>query len=231
MHFVMRIREVMRMNKKLINYLGLLGILSFISYFLAVVISPTAYPDYNWLERAVSDLSADDAPSLKLWNQIAAPYALCGVTSLTVLCIYIKDKFNKPLRVGIYLFCIMNWISAIGYGLFPLTQSDGGGGFQDVMHIVVTVVVVLLSIVSLIFIIVGSFRKKTKRSLGIVSIVILVLMSTSSISTVVPHEIFGLVERFSTLSVTGYTAILGLYLFMDFFPNEKECLDFNLSNK
>ncbi len=50
------------MNRKLINWLGLLGILALASYTAAVVFSPIAFPGYNWMEQAVSDLSADRVP-------------------------------------------------------------------------------------------------------------------------------------------------------------------------
>lgn len=60
------------MKKPLINRLGLLGIVNFISYAAAVVFSPLAYPGYDWKSRAVSDLSASNAPSLTLWNQLAS---------------------------------------------------------------------------------------------------------------------------------------------------------------
>lgn len=54
------------MKRKLLNYLGLLGVVSFVSYTVAVIFSPLAYPEYNRLSQAVSDLSASNAPSLKL---------------------------------------------------------------------------------------------------------------------------------------------------------------------
>lgn len=54
--------------------LGLLGILSFLSYTAGVVLAPLAYPGYNWMAQAVSDLSAANAPSLALWNQLTALY-------------------------------------------------------------------------------------------------------------------------------------------------------------
>ena len=62
------------MRKSLIQKLGLLGVVSFLSYTSAVVFSPLAYPDYNWMAQAVSDLSAANAPSLALWNQLSAFY-------------------------------------------------------------------------------------------------------------------------------------------------------------
>lgn len=62
------------MKKTLINYLGLLGLISLISYSVAVIFAPLAYPGYNWLTQAVSDLSASAAPSLMLWNQLSSLY-------------------------------------------------------------------------------------------------------------------------------------------------------------
>ena len=59
------------MKKALLQKLGLLGVVSFLSYTAAVVFSPLAYPGYNWMAQAVSDLSAANAPSLALWNRRA----------------------------------------------------------------------------------------------------------------------------------------------------------------
>ena len=50
------------MNKKLINWSGLTGIIALISYTAAVVFSPLAYPGYSSLSQAVSDLSAETDP-------------------------------------------------------------------------------------------------------------------------------------------------------------------------
>jgi TfoX/Sxy family transcriptional regulator of competence genes len=75
------------MKKSLIQKLGLLGIVSFLSYTAAVVFAPLAYPGYNWLSQAVSDLSAANAPSLSLWNQLSALYNACEVVCVTIVCI------------------------------------------------------------------------------------------------------------------------------------------------
>ena len=39
------------MKKPLIQKLGLLGILSFLSYTAAVVFAPLAYPGYDWMAQ------------------------------------------------------------------------------------------------------------------------------------------------------------------------------------
>ena len=75
------------MKKTLIQKLGLLGIVSFLSYAAAVAFAPLAYPGYDWMAQAVSDLSAANAPSLALWNQLSTLYNTCEVVCTTVVCI------------------------------------------------------------------------------------------------------------------------------------------------
>ncbi len=111
------------MKKSLLQRLGLLGVVSFLSYTAAVVFAPLAYPGYNWMAQAVSDLSAANAPSLALWNQLSALYNVCEVVCVTVVCIGIQGWKTKLLRSGIFLFAVMEWISAVGYRMFPLSSS------------------------------------------------------------------------------------------------------------
>lgn len=78
------------MKRSLTQKLGLLGVVSFLSYTAAVVFAPLTYPGYNWMAQAVSDLSAANAPSLALWNQLSALYNACEVVCATVVCIGIQ---------------------------------------------------------------------------------------------------------------------------------------------
>ena len=202
------------MKKSLIQKLGLLGIVSFLSYTAAVVFAPLAYPGYNRLAQAVSDLSAANAPSLMLWNQLSALYNACEVVCATVVCIGIQGQKTKLLRTGIYLFAIMEWISAVGYRIFPLSDSGYAGAFQDVMHMVVTALVVLLSIISLTVIIVAGVKNKNCRSYGVCAGVALGMMLVGAMGMkIVPAEYFGVVERFSVFAATGFNAALGIHLF------------------
>ena len=77
-------------EKSLLNYCGLLGVAAFLSYTAAVVFSLLAYSGYDWMAQAVSDLSASNAPSLRLWNQLSSLYAK-GVDGFVEI---------KPLKVG-----------------------------------------------------------------------------------------------------------------------------------
>ena len=202
------------MKKSLLQRLGLLGVVSFLSYTAAVVFAPLAYPGYNWMVQAVSDLSAAIAPSLALWNQLSALYNVCEVVCVTLVCIGIQRRKTKLLRSGIYLFAVMEWISAVGYRMFPLSNSGYAGAFQDVMHMAVTALVVLLSIVSLVIIIVAGAKSKSCRSYGVCAAVALAMMLVGAVGIkLVPAAYFGVVERFSVFAATGFNAALGIHLF------------------
>ena len=202
------------MKRSLVQKLGLLGIVSFISYAAAIVFAPLAYPGYDRMAQAVSDLSAANAPSLMLWNQLSALYNVCEVVCATVVCIGIRGQKTRLLRTGIYLFAVMEWISAVGYRMFPLSDSGYAGAFQDVMHMAVTALVVLLSVVSLIVIIAAGVKDRSCRSYGVCAAVALAMMLVGAIGMkIVPAEYFGVVERFSVFAATGFNAALGIHLF------------------
>ena len=205
------------MNKKLINWLGLLGIIQLLSYTAAIVFSPMAFPGYNWMEQAASDLSATNAPSRLLWNQLSAFYDSGSVVCATCVSIYISEKkiSTKLFRVGIYLFVIMNWISKVGYQMFAL--SDAGkdiGGFQEVMHMVVTACVVLLSIASLVILIIAGCKDKEMKGLGVWAALALGMMFMGPIGMAAfPPQYFGIFERFSTYSAVIFTGVIGFQKF------------------
>ena len=201
-------------KKNFFNYCGLFGIVAFLSYTAAVVFSPLAYPGYDWMAQAVSDLSASNAPSLRLWNQLSCLYNVCTLVCAMMVCAGIQGRKTKLLRVGIYLFTLMEWVSAVGFGMFPLSDSGYAGTFQDQMHILSTVVVVFLSIVSLILIIIAGVKDKDCRSYGVFAGIALLMMMVGAFGmNIVPKEYFGVVERFSVFAATGYNAVLGVELY------------------
>lgn len=203
-------------NKKLINWLCLSGVLSIVFYLLHDIIGAINYPGYNWLSQAVSDLTATDAPSLVIASGLSTIYKILNCLCCALLCILIQNNKEKKLRYGIYLFSIMNFISGIGYALFPLSSSGFDGSIQSIIHIyIITTLVVLLSISSLVLIAFGSLKGKEKNKfLGISAIISLILMFIGAIgSGIVPKEYFGVIERLSTYSAVVFTGILGVYGF------------------
>lgn len=202
------------MKKNFINYCGLLGIVAFLSYIVAVVFSPLAYPGYNWMAQAVSDLSAANAPSLRLWNQLSSLYSVCTLVCAMMVCAGIQGRGSKTLRLGIYLFTAMEWISAVGFTMFPLSDSGYAGTFQDQMHIFSTIIVVLLSIISLVLIMIAGIKNKEYRLYGVFAGIAFGMMLVGAMGmNIVPKEYFGVVERFSVFAAVGYNAVLGMQLF------------------
>ena len=213
------------MKRKLINWLGLTGIAALFSYALAVIVAPSAFPGYDWMAQAVSDLSAENAPSRALWDQMAALYDVCSVVCATCVSIYVSENraSSRLFRVGVHLFTIMNWVSNVGYAMFPLADSGNEiASFQEIMHMAVTAAVVPLSIASLVCIIIAGFRRGGMRGTGIWAAVALIMMMVGAIGqAVVPSQYFGIVERFSVFAAVGFNAVLGFYLFRNRFPENR----------
>ena len=202
-------------ERKLINWFCLSGIIGFIFYILHDIVGAMFYPNYNWVSQAVSDLTSVTAESFVVASGLSSIYAMFSCLCCTLVCIIVQGKANKALRLGVYLFTAMNFVSAIGYSLFPLSESGYAGQFQDIMHLyAVTGLVVLLSIASLILIAVGGLKQKTNKSLAIIALVALGFMCAGAIGVnVIPLDYFGIPERFSVYSAVVFTAILGIYGF------------------
>ncbi len=201
-------------NKKLINYLDLSGVASIVFYLLHDIVGAMNYPGYNWTSQAVSDLTATDAPSFVIASGFVTVYKILSCLCCALLCVLIGGEKKKSLRLGVYLFAIMNFISAIGYALFPLSSAGYDGSPQSFVHVyVLTALVVLLSIVSLVLIAVGALKSRY-RLLGVLAIFALALMFIGAVgSGSVPKEVFGIFERFSTYSAVAFTGVLGVFGF------------------
>lgn len=211
-------KEIKKMeNEIMIKRLGkwtlICGILSVIFYILHDVVGAMNYPGYNWMEQAVSDLTAVDAPSFAVASGYVTVYKIFNCICCAFLCVMVQNE-RKVFKIGIYLFALMNGISAVGYALFPLSGSGYDGSFQSFVHVyVLTALVVMLSIVSLILIAVGSFKDKN-RLLGILAVVALICMFFGAVGSAnMPKTIFGVIERFSTYSAVVFTGVLGVYGF------------------
>ena len=111
------------MNSKLVRLLSLSGTVAAVFYFLHVYFGIQNYPNYNSLSQAVSDLTAVDAPSFAVASRFSALYSLFSVLGCTFLCLIVSNQINKVFRFGVYLYTIMNWVSSIGYTLFPLSSK------------------------------------------------------------------------------------------------------------
>ena len=205
-----------------LSKLGICGIISLLSYTAMVVFSPLAYPGYDWLSMAVSDLSAVGAPSAELAGQLNALYGPCGLVSIMAVCVASQNLKTKILRLGIYFFAAMEWISDVGYKLFPWVADADSSHPQNVMHLIVTALVVIFSLTALILSIIGA-KKEGMKSLFIWACVCLAAMLLGPIGTgIMPKAVFGLFERFSTFSAVTFNAVLGTFLLLGKFGKSFE---------
>lgn len=208
-------------NQNIRYWLLICGILNVVFYLLHDCIGARFYPGYNWMAQAVSDLTATDAPSRLIASELTKIHGIFSCVACTLICISAKELWKetseKILRLGIYLFVTMHWISAIGYSLFPLTGSGYDGSFQSFVHVyVITVLVVLLSIVSLILIAVGGFKSGNKVLAWCAVAAFLLMLVGAAGSGLVPREYFGIPERFSTYSAVCFTAVIAVIAFLKF---------------
>ena len=206
-----------RKGDRALRLCGIFGIVSLASYAAAVLFAPLAYPGYDWMSQAVSDLSALDAPSRELWNRLAMLHAPCSLACATAAAVYVvrKRAWSPLLRTGVCLFALMSLLSAVGYQLFPLTEAGTDiSAFSSFVHVyVVTTGVVLTSILSLSCIAAAGVRGKGPRPLAVAAGIALALMIAGPVGmSAVPARYFGVAERLSVFSAVGFTAALGLSL-------------------
>jgi hypothetical protein len=115
---------------------------------------------------AVSELSAAGAPSAELAGRLNALYGPCGLVSVMAVCVASRNLKTKLLRFGIYFFAAMEWISDVGYKLFPWVADADSSHPQNVMHLIVTALVVIFSLAALILSMIGA-KKEGMKSLFI----------------------------------------------------------------
>lgn len=192
--------------------LGIFGLISLLSYTAMVVFSPLAYPGYDWMSMAVSDLTAEGAPSLQLATRLNALFGPCSVVSIMAVCVAIAGSKSKMFKSGVYSFAGMEWICNVGYTMFPWVADAPNSNPQNVCHLIVTILVVVLSLAALIMISVSA-KYEGLKTLGIWAIVCLGAMVLGPIGTgLLPKAVFGIFERLSTFSAVIFNAVLGVYL-------------------
>ena len=186
------------------------GLLAVLFYILHDVIGSMCYPGYDPMSQAVSDLTALDAPSFAVASGISSVWGIFSCICCIILCIMVKGE-PKAIKIGIYLFAAMQFTSAIGYSLFPLSSAGYDGSMQSFIHVyVLTIAVVILSIASLLTLTIGGMRND-ERTLAILSLAaFLFMLAGATGSAMVPQDIFGIVERFSTYSAVVFLGILGV---------------------
>ena len=202
-----------------LSKLGICGLISLLSYTAMVLFSPLANPGYDWMSMAVSDLSAEGAPSQMLADRLNALFGPCGIVSIMAVCVAVYGCKSKSFRWGIFCFAAMEWVCNVGYKMFPWVINAPDSNPQNVMHLIVTALVVIFSLAALILIAIGA-GKEGMRSLQTWALICLAMMLIGPLGTaLLPKSVFGIFERFSTFSAVIFNAVLGMYLYLGKFEN------------
>jgi len=201
-------------NKKLIEIFSLFGVMGVFFYFLHVLLGTLFYEGYNPMAQAISDLTASNSPSKNIAMLFSILYGIFTVIFSICFLVYFKQKINRWVTFGAGFFCSMNIVSFLGYTFFPLSESGYAGTFQDIMHIVVTIMVVLFTIIALILLVMGFFKTKNIKYLGIISLcTFLLVLAGPMLMNILPKEYFGIAERISIYPLMIYTGILSLWMY------------------
>jgi len=118
-----------------LSRLGLCGIISLLSYAVAVIIAPSAYPGYDWLSMAVSELGAVGAPSKDLFEQLNSLFGPCGIVSIMAVCVVAvvllsiislififigaKKDMQKAVSIWAIVCLVAMFTGAIGTNVMP----------------------------------------------------------------------------------------------------------------
>jgi len=110
------------------------GIVSMLWYVVINIIVPAQYPGYDIASQTVSELSAIDIPTRRLW------FLLCLFYSLLLLAfglgIWLSAKGNRKLR---FVGAIILFDAVLGIFWPPMHQREviaaGGGTLTDTLHL------------------------------------------------------------------------------------------------
>jgi len=200
--------------KFLIKIFSLFGVMGVFFYFLHVLWGTLFYEGYNPMAQAISDLTASNSPSRNIAMLFSILYGIFTVIFAICFLVYFRQKINKFVTFGAGFFCGMNIVSFLGYTFFPLSESGYAGTFQDKMHIVVTIMVVLFTIIALILLVIGFFKTKNIKYLGIISLcTFLLVLAGPMLMNILPKEYFGIAERISIYPLMIYTGILSWWMY------------------
>lgn len=174
------------------------GIASSLLYVIINIIVPAQWPEYNPVTQTVSELSAVDAPTQKLWMVLCAPYTFLVIA----FAIGVRQSAGENRRlktVGSLL---------LAYGLLgtlwpfaPMhlreTLAAGGSTFSDTMHISLGVVTEIIYLAALILAAIA-----LGKSFRIYSVITMVLLVVFAVLTF---------REAPNVAINGPTPLIGIW--------------------
>ncbi len=205
------------MKKSIWQILCICGIISALVYTAHVVIGGFLWTNYSHITQTISELTADGAPGSLFLRVLTTAYGVLAIVFSVSLFFFFKERgFGKAAKIGAVLLIIMETVSLIGYGLFPLSEGGTEMDPQNMGHLIVTVVVVLCTITCGFFIGLG-LKKTALRKTGlfvfICAIIMVIAGGMTPVSMANSLPIAGLVERVNIFTLQIWIAVLSLSVF------------------
>ena len=185
----------------------------------------------NPITTDISSLTAVGAPNAVILKIFTSVYGICTILFVAGLIVKSFRKYHLVTRIGYVVMMVMQIISTVGYGLFPLTGDKTVMNFQNRMHIVVTAAVVFTTIAFGFILAVGYLKQEKIKKLGrfvlIMSIIITLTGASTPIGMGMGLNILGLTERLSIYSLQLMMFTLSYYYTF----NKDEKSDFDIKTE
>ncbi len=122
------------------------GILSPLLYAAANVVAPMQFEGYDWVSQTVSELSAIDSPTRRLWLVFMVPYSL--LTMAFAMGIWMSAGKSRALRLA----AVCGFVH-VTLGLFwpPMHLRGAEFTLTDTLHILWTAFTVPIMLLQIIF--------------------------------------------------------------------------------
>lgn len=190
-----KIKTKIKIEKILIVF----GMISTIFYFSHTIIGNLLWKEYNPITTDISSLTAVGAPNANLLTVLVSIYGVLSIIFAIGILVRAYRIYNNRIKAGYIVLLIMQLVSLIGYGLFPLTGDKSIMTFQNMMHIIVTVIVVFTTIL-FSFLLASGYKKQEQtkkfgKFLFVAAILITVFGSFNPISMAMKLNVLGLSER------------------------------------
>jgi hypothetical protein len=205
--------------RRLHNILLICGILAPLIYIATDTLAGILYPEYNFIDQAISELLAINAPTSDLVVPLFTLYDLLLIAF--AFGVWLSAGRNRSLHVTAILI-IGNAVTGLMlWNIFPMHMRGVEATFTDTMHIILAGAGVIFILLAIVF---GSFALgKRFRLYSIVTILlflvpsILVFALSPSVSeflgkTVDMPPLTGISERISTYVYMFWQMVLTIVL-------------------
>jgi hypothetical protein len=191
--------------------------LSAIYYVVINIVVPLQWPQYDATSQTVSELSAIDAPTRKLWNVLSLPYALLTI-AFAFGVLLAAGKNRKLWLPGVLLFSL-SMLNSL-WPLAPMHRrealADGAASTSDAIHIGLGIATEALFLV-ILFYTAYAFGKRFRIFSGLVLALILIFgyltfKVAPDLQSNLPTPFLGIWERINIAVFLFWTVVLAITL-------------------